>query len=318
VLTRTGVPEREQASGARGRGEADRICHISFYTDVYDRYYNALYRLVKVEHETFNKRLFAAVEINVALVMYFTTLWFVAPHAGEPWANAAFVAVMVFSGVYVLAVSPRIHRDTRGARGLGGWRSGFIRRDNLRGAIFHYGMATLVSAALMVLVVLWSDAAALSKVNRMAVWAKFVGYLPFTLVQDMFFYGFIFQRLLTLWPRPVQSEALPGSFGAAVRDGARHRLIIAGVMGVVFSACHVPNPPMMLLCFAAGVIWTSIFYATPNMLMLVVCHALLGTMISRVAFVYTRIGPFYANNDRYVFITVFGGIRELFAGLVAL
>jgi hypothetical protein len=265
---------------------------------------------------TVQKRFFAAVEIVVALGLYFLTLWYVAPHAGEPWANGAFVAVLLFAVVYVLAVSPAIHRDTRTARGLSGWRSGFVRHDNLPGAAVLFGIVTLVSAVLIVLIALWLDAAALSKVNRLAVRAKFLGYLPFTLVQDMFFYGFVFQRLLTVCPRPAQSQGLPGPTGVAAREVTRHRLLIAGVMGVVFSACHIPNPQMMLICLAAGVIWTSAFYVTPNMLLLVVCHSLLGTMISQVAFLYTRIGPFYANNDRYVFVTVFGGIKELLARIV--
>ncbi len=317
MLTRTGVLEDEQLSNAPDCGQTVQGTLIRLLPEEYDKYINGLRKLVNVVHQTFTKRFFAAIEISIALLLYFIILWYVAPHAGEPWANGAFFAVIVFAAVYMLAVSPLIHRDSRAARGLGWWRSGFILRDNLRSATFQFGMVTLVGAALMVLVVLWSDAAALTKVNRMAVWAKFLGYLPFTVIQDMFFYGFVFQRLLTVCPRPARLEGLPVTIDVAARDLARHRLIIAGVMGIVFSACHLPNPQMMLICFAAGVIWTSIFYATPNMLMLVVCHSLLGTMISQVAFLYTRIGPFYANNDRYVFVTVFRGIKELFAGLVA-
>jgi len=224
------VTEGEQTRSARGCGEGTRAWPPSFFPEENEKHGNISSRLVQALSATVQKRFFAAVEIVVALGLYFVTLWRVAPHAGEPWANGAFVAVMLFAVVYVLAVSPFIHRDTRTDRGLGGWRSGFVRHDNLRGAAVLFGIVTLVSAILIVLIALWLDASALSKVNRLTVWAKFLGYVPFTLVQDMFFYGFVFQRLLTVCPRPAQSEGLPGTIGAAARNDARHRLIIAGVM----------------------------------------------------------------------------------------
>jgi membrane protease YdiL (CAAX protease family) len=121
--------------------------------------------------------------------------------------------------------------------------------------------------------------------------------------------------MLTLFPRPEESDMSAGSFGGT-RDAARHRLIIALLMGIIFGACHAPNPTMMLICLVAGVFWTRIFYMTPNMLTLVLSHALLGTTISRVVCLYTRVGPFYANNDRYVFVTVLAGIQQWLAGLV--
>ena len=263
------------------------------------------------------KRFWAVFEISAALLLYFFTLWIIAPHAGAPWANAAFVEIMVFATVYVLGVSPFIYRDSRADRGLGGWRSLFIRCDNLWRAFVQFGFITLAGTALLVMLALWLNTAALSKINWLAVLNKFLCYSPYALVQDLFFYGFIFQRMLTLIPRPAQSEVLSCRFCDA-QEIVRHRLTMVALMGIVFSACHIPNSSMMLISFVGAVVWTSVFYMTPNMLVLVLCHAFLGTVVSRIAFLYTRIGPFYAHNDRYVFITVFAGIREWFTTLVKL
>jgi hypothetical protein len=262
------------------------------------------------------KRFWAGFEISVAIFLYFFTLWVIAPHAGESWANVSIVVIMIFASVYVIAVSPFIHKDTLADRGLGNWCSCFIRQDNLRKATVQFGVVTLAGAALLVMLSLWLDTEALSKINWLAVRDRFLFYLPFALVQNFFFYGFIFQRMLTIIPRPMQSEMLSGTLGDNEQDIVRHRLAIAVLMGIIFSACHFPNFSMMLICFAAGIFWTRIFYLTPNILMLVMSHALLGTILSRITCLYTRVGPFYANNDRYVFITVFSGIKELFTGLL--
>jgi hypothetical protein len=262
------------------------------------------------------KRFWAGFEISVAIFLYFFTLWVIAPHAGESWANVSIVVIMIFASVYVIAVSPFIHKDTLADRGLGNWCSCFIRQDNLRKATVQFGVVTLAGAALLVMLSLWLDTEALSKINWLAVRDRFLFYLPFALVQNFFFYGFIFQRMLTIIPRPMQSEMLSGKLGDNEQDIVRHRLAIAVLMGIIFSACHFPNFSMMLICFAAGIFWTRIFYLTPNILMLVMSHALLGTILSRITCLYTRVGPFYANNDRYVFITVFSGIKELFTGLL--
>ena len=253
----------------------------------------------------------AGLEITAALFFYFFTMWVIAPHAGEPWANGVFVAIIGIAAVYVFAVSPVIHRDTRAARGLGVWRSFFIRRDNLRRASIHFGFMTLAGIAVFVMLALWLNAGFFSRINWTAVRVRFLSYLPYALLQDLFFYGFIFQRMLTILPRPA-STGTPGD----AQDIARHRLTIAILMGIIFSACHFPNSAMMLISLVGGILWTRIFYMTPNMLALVLCHAFLGTTVSKVVCFYTRVGPFYANNDRYVFVTVLAGIQQWFAGLV--
>jgi hypothetical protein len=262
------------------------------------------------------KRSWACFEISTALFFYFFTLWVIAPHAGESWANVAFVVILIFAAVYVLAISPCIHSDSRAARGLGDWCSCFIRRDNLRKTTVQFGVVTLIGSVLLLMLALLLDAGALSRISLLAILDRLLFYLPFALFQDLFFYGFIFQRMLTLIPKPMPSDMMSGPFGNTAQDIVRHRLTIAVLMGLIFSACHIPNFVMMLICFVAGIFWTRIFYVTPNMMGLVICHALLGTMLSRVACLYTRVGPFYAYNDRYVFVTVFIGIKEWFAGLL--
>jgi hypothetical protein len=255
----------------------------------------------------------AGLEVTAALFFYFFTMWVVAPHAGEPWANGAFTAIIAIGAVYVFAVSPFIHKDTRAARGLGVWRSFFIRRDNLRRASIQFGLMTLAGIAIFIMLGVWLNAGFFSRINWTAVRVRFLSYLPYALLQDLFFYGFIFQRMLTILPRP----ALPGTTGDP-QDLVRHRLTIAVLMGIIFSACHLPNSAMMLISLLGGILWTSIFYMTPNMLALVLCHALLGTTVSKVVCFYTRVGPFYMNNDRYVFVTVIAGIQHWFAHLIKL
>lgn len=262
------------------------------------------------------KRFWASFEITAALFLYFFTLWAIAPHAGELWANLTFLAIMVFAFIYVLALSPAIHRDTLAQRGLGNWKSCFIRVDNLPKATVQFGILTIIGSSVLVMKVLWLDSQSLFSINWLAFRDRFLFYLPFALIQDFFFYGFIFQRVVTIIPRPAPQEMSSGVSGPPERNMVRYRWATAIVMAIIFSVCHVPNSTMMLICFVAGFFWTFIFSLTPNITMVVLSHAFLGSILSRVNCLYTRVGPFYANNDRYVFMTIFNDVKEWCAGFV--
>jgi len=63
----------------------------------------------------------AGLEITAALFFYFFTMWVIAPHAGGPWRNGVFVAIIGIAAAHVFCRSPVIHRDTRAAA-VGVWR----------------------------------------------------------------------------------------------------------------------------------------------------------------------------------------------------
>jgi hypothetical protein len=67
------------------------------------------------------------------------------------------------------------------------------------------------------------------------------------------------------------------------------------------------------LCFGFWLTW--IYYAYPNLVLAVLTHAWLGTLLQRVTGLYTRIGPFYLNPERYIFREVFPFVRTLVGDL---
>jgi membrane protease YdiL (CAAX protease family) len=50
------------------------------------------------------------------------------------------------------------------------------------------------------------------------------------------------------------------------------------LVGVVFGLVHVSHPELAVLCAAAGVAWTALFLATPNLIPLALAHGWLGTL----------------------------------------
>lgn len=119
-----------------------------------------------------------------------------------------------------------------------------------------------------------------------------------------FFFGFILTRL-----REIVAN-ITGPYQILL-----HRLTVVVLTSVIFSLVHTPNVPLMICTLFTGLIWAWVFYQQPNILLLGLSHAVLGTILHRVVQMHMRVGPFYDNPDLYIIREVIPGLRQLIGDL---
>ena len=230
-------------------------------------------------------------------------VWLWAPHLeDDPGLIPGYLLVLLLAIVYVSGFSPiLIHHDPPVLRGLGTRRTFFVRTDDLRSTLSAYGILAIAGTLVLLGLALNGDPAAPLRLLGRAFWLKLALYLFSALGQQLFFMGFFFVRLREI-------------FGAYPDTPAKHlvltRFLVCGGTALLIAAYHIPNPPMMVIVsiFGFGLAW--IFYARPNLLLAVLCHAWLGTLLHRVVLLPMRVGPFYWMPDRYVYRTLFPFIRQ--------
>ena len=222
------------------------------------------------------------------------------PRLGTLTVNTAFVTAFAGWFAYVAFLSPRlIHGYPNSVRGLGTARTCYVRTDNLGPALWRFGLVTLCSALLVVVLTLIWKPSAIAQFNSRTFLAKQIMYFGSAWVQALIFFGFILTRLRTI---------------ASVFPAKGSRLFVALSTAMIFAVFHSPNPQLMILSLVAGGIWSWIYYEYPNMFALVLSHSILGTLLHQVARMNTRCGPSYLA-DHTGMETLFPQIASLFASL---
>lgn len=248
-------------------------------------------------------RVVSLLEIAALLGGSLLMVWFWAPRLGEaPESIPGYTLVVLLALVYVAGVSPiLIHHDPPGRRGLGPRRTLFVRTDNLRAALGHYLLLVIPGTLVLLGLALADDAAAAQRFVGRAFWLKLALYLFNALGQQLIFMGFFFVRLRELFGADLDAPGTPT---------LKTRVLVCGGTALLFTAYHVPNVPMMGFAAVFGFWLAWIFYARPNLLLAVLCHAWLGTLLNRVVLLPMRVGPFYWQPDRYVYRTLFPFVRS--------
>ena len=229
------------------------------------------------------------IEIGVLAAIYLVILWGLGPHMGEgPVVVAAYWALVVLGAAVM-------------ARSL--WRAPPPRNLPVSAVWLPYAAWTATAAAVLILIAAWRNPEALGRIDPGLLALKFGGYLVFALIQATGFFAFLHSRIMRiLADRPGLSPRVRVALAAAVT-------------AAVFSLCHAPNPPMMLLTLAGGLGWALIHSARPNLWLLALSHAVLGTIVHRVLLLNTRIGPFYAHPDLHILQQAIPGLRLVFGNL---
>lgn len=242
-------------------------------------------------------------EIAGLTAAFFAGLWLLGPRiASHPEAHFVFWGMIALGALHVLWLSPRVlHRDPPAWRGWGGADGDDGRRPGaFRTAWRAYAAWTALAAIFLIAYAGWRDPARLARLDWTAMGIKFGGYVVFGMVQAMIFFGFIQCRIRAMLPMPTGARA-----------GWRHRLWVALLTSLIFAIYHLPNPALMLFALLAGFCWSWIFYQRPNILLVGLSHALLGTLLHRVVQLHMRIGPFYHQTELYILRNVVPGVKDL-------
>ncbi|MBX7246818.1 MAG: CPBP family intramembrane metalloprotease [Candidatus Sumerlaeaceae bacterium] len=198
------------------------------------------------------------------------------PRAGNVIVDLCLVVGFAAWAGWIGLVSPALFPcGVANFRATGPARTLFIRTDNLAPAMWRFGLVTLFAGLALI------GATALFKPDAFlhVSWRRFLTketlYLGSAFLQWVIFFRYFFVRF------------------HYVLDDRYGRLGVALATAVVFSAFHSPNLPLMGLAFGAGVVWAWIYYEFPNMLAVVLCHSLLGTVVHQICQLNTRCGPNY-------------------------
>lgn len=245
--------------------------------------------------------LWDAVEVAVLSAMFFFGLWKVGPAVQDSAAaRLVFWALVAGGAFHILWFSPMVlHRNPPELQGWGRPADGGYRSGSWRDSWKTYARLTATLAAVLLAFAMWRNPSVLAGLNWKAFWVKFAGYTVYGPVQALIFFGFIEARFRAIIPRAM----------------AGHRLLVATATAAVFALCHLPNLPLLAITLVVGGGWAWVFYKFPNILLVGLSHAVLGTILHRVIQLPMRIGPFYAEPNRYVLRSVIPGLKALIGNL---
>ncbi|MEK6541932.1 MAG: CPBP family glutamic-type intramembrane protease [Pseudomonadota bacterium] len=241
-------------------------------------------------------------EIALIAAMVEYGMWGLGPQLrDQPHLILVYWLLVLGGAFYMVWLSPIIiNRDPPDLRG---WAWPRQRRDDpgsWKKAWRSYLALTMAIAALLTLGSMVFRPGVIAAVDPKTFALRLAGYIVFGPVQALLFFGFFQTRLRTIL-----------AVGRGPRAIMRHQMMVAAGTATIFSLIHAPNLPLMLFTFFAGLAWSCLFYRRPNILLLGLSHAFLGTVLHQFLLLYMRIGPFYNNPEARIFRVVIPGLAEL-------
>lgn len=244
-------------------------------------------------------------EVFIVFGSFKLFIWYIGPGVTD---SAAFVAVAWLFWIsvffYVVWFSPVVlHRLS--LKDVG-WISLSDKSHvaSIKNSWKPYTITTVIGMATLIMVTLQSNPEVFSMINMKALAVKGFSYLFSGIIQAAIFFGFILMRF-------------KAAIGFLVQEKSQTAVMLPTVLltSIVFSAFHYPNPELMVFTFSAGLCWSLLFFLYPNIILMGLSHAILGTMLHQVVRLYMRIGPFYHNPDRYVVREIVPGLKRLIGNL---
>jgi hypothetical protein len=243
-------------------------------------------------------KILGALEVAASTALALVAVWILAPRLHLAGMVTLVYLAGAFTALYGLYISPVIiHGDPAGVRGLGTWRTCFVRTDNLRAASLVYGGFT---AGTLIAIVAWIaifDPARAGQIYWKSVPVKFALYLVSATVQDLFWLSFILVRLKGVFSKDGRaSEGMPQPLA---------QVAICALCAGQFVLYHAPNLPLMGASLVAGLIISRLYLSIPNLLAAALSHAVIGTALHRIVGLCMRSGPFYEDQTVYPLRTLF-------------
>ena len=242
----------------------------------------------------------AGLELITLIALYFVMTWVLVP---QVFISSAVLFTFVFTLMgmtfYYLYLSPvLLHQDTLQTRGFGPKKSLYVRTDNFLEAWRLLWIPMLASGSLIVLAAWQKNAVFFIAPDWYALFLKLTFYLFWAFIQDILFFSYVLTRLKDLINIP--------SFHY-------QKITVVFLFAALFALVHLPNIPLMGLTFIFAFWLGYVFYSVPNLTVIVIVHALLGTLLHRVYELHMKVGLFYGaeSGQGYFFRFLIPGIKEL-------
>lgn len=203
------------------------------------------------------KNYYPFVELLIGLGLVFGSLWFVFPFKNT--AASAFCVILLLS-LLIISVSLN-HEDLND---LGLTKKYFWESLSLN-FIF-------LSALTLVLFYIWKN------------------NFP---INDRFLSQASFWRCLAIYPfwGFFQEYVFQAFFLRRYRGLFRSNPVAVFLSASTFSLIHAPNIPLMIFCFAAGLVFSSVFTYYPNLFSSGLMHGFFGCFLTQILLVYSQVGP---------------------------
>lgn len=245
------------------------------------------------------RRGLALAELCVLLAVFMMGSWWLVPLIDSPLRAFMVILVVAAGFLYVFHISPvHLHGDSPEERGLGCWRSLFIRTDNLRASLLGYGWVTVVGAFVIFAITVAWNPGVFTRFDWNALGLRFISYSSSAFIQELLVVGFVLVRLKQII-MPVKFPANESEDGCK-----RGRFLVSGVAAMIFAATHFPNFPIMILVFIIGFPMSMIGCRTPNVFAAWCCHFTLGLMVFCLLELPMRGGVFHDHPQLYFFRTL--------------
>jgi hypothetical protein len=255
------------------------------------------------------------------MTVYLWGIWRVGPDVvGNGGLSLFHLALFSCAAFYAAVVSPLvIHRDPGPPRGLGSWRTLFLRTDNLRPALRAYGAITLTVLCLIAAAGLATGRFQPAVFDWDALARRVFLYVFSALGQQYFLFGFFYPRIQDVvcgsrMARGGEEAALNGSGRICCRGSVSGMAGSALGLGVVAAVFHYPNVPLMWGILLAATAWSYLYERIPSIWVSACCHALIGSALNLVLLIDIRIGPSYGTSYKGFFRTVFPFLNEFIGG----
>jgi hypothetical protein len=204
----------------------------------------------------------SSLEALTGIILIFGYVWLIIP-LNYQWMRVLSAVPIVLFIIYSDFINKKSFKQNLEDIGF--------RWDNWRGSSKVLFIFTIVT--MPVLYVVWQFFFPISKYfyNEHAFWEKFVTYPLAMLCQQYIFLAFFFRRYRDIFYPQINIAIFFSAF--------------------TFAAIHIPNPPLIIFCFGAGIVWAATYNKYPNLFTIAISQSVLAIFVSMILLAYQVVGP---------------------------
>jgi len=230
-----------------------------------------------------NLILLAIAEIGGFILFYYLIVWYIHPDMllSNPYYLVILVLLFLTLLYYILYVSPRLFSQSTGLN-IFRCQKKFLKKSEC----LSYGFFIIIAIIFIYIIIYLKYDTLFPHVNMYSLLLKFFFYLISAVVQDLFFFAFLFMRIKYLF-----NIMLPN-----IKEEEQMMFNVL-VFVLLFTLFHLPNYPLMALSFLFALGAGILYYYFPNLCLIIGMHAFLGTLLHRVYQMHMKIGCYYLTEE---------------------